>query len=91
VTATIATYRERVGSAFGATEAASVSLQVLLVPAGQKQASWRADYTQTQEPLAYNLFNFWAFQRGGARWLTVDELAKIGVDEAVKQLAAATR
>jgi hypothetical protein len=91
VTATIATYRERVGSAYGVTEAASVSLQVLLVPAGQKQASWRADYTQTQEPLAYNLFNFWAFQRGGAKWLTVDDLAKIGVDEAVKELAAATR
>jgi hypothetical protein len=91
VTATIATYRERVGSAYGVTEPASVSLQVLLVPAGQKQAAWRADYTQTQEPLAYNLFNFWAFQRGGAKWLTVDDLAKIGVDEAVKELAAATR
>jgi len=91
LTATIATYRERVGSAYGVTEPASVSLQVLLVRAGEKQASWRADYTQTQEPLAYNLLNFWAVQRGGAKWLTADELAKIGVDEAVKELAAATR
>ena len=91
LTATIATYRERVGSAFGVTEPASVSLQVLLVLAGQKQAAWRADFTQTQEPLAYNLLNFWTFKRGGARWLTVDELATIGVDEAVKRLAAATR
>jgi len=91
LTATIATYRERVGSAYGVTEPASVSLQVLLVRAGEKQAAWRADYTQTQEPLAYNLFNLWAVQRGGAKWLTADELAKIGVDEAVKELAAATR
>ena len=53
--------------------------------------TWRADYTQTQEPLAYNLFKLWAVQRGGAKWLTADELAKIGVDEAVKELAAATR
>jgi hypothetical protein len=68
-----------------------VSLQVLLVRAGEKQAAWRADYTQTQEPLAYNLFKLWAVQRGGAKWLTADELAKIGVDEAVKELAAATR
>ena len=90
LTATIATYRERVGSAYGVTEPASVSLQVLLVRAGEKQAAWRADYTQTQEPLAYNLFKLWAVQRGGAKWLTADELAKIGVDEAVKELAAAT-
>src|SRR5262249_13792949 len=66
VPGTIPTYRAGVGSAYGVTDAAPVSLQVLLVPAGQKQASWRADYTQTQEPLAYNLLNFWALQRGGA-------------------------
>ena len=54
-------YRERVGSACGVTEPASVSLQVLLVRAGEKQATWRADFTQTQEPLAYNLLNFWKF------------------------------
>jgi hypothetical protein len=89
LTATVATYKERVGSDYGVAEPASVSIQVLLVPAGQKQASWKADYTFTQVPLAYNLFNLWGFIRGGPRWLTADELAKIGVEEAVKRLAAA--
>jgi hypothetical protein len=91
VTATIAVYRERIGTAYGVAEPSSVSLQVLLVRAGQKQAAWSADYTQTQEPLAYNLWNFWGFLRGGPRWLAADDLARIGVDEAVKELAAATR
>jgi hypothetical protein len=91
VTATITAYRERIGTAYGATEPASVSVQILLVRAGQNQAAWRADYTQTQEPLTYNLWNFWGFLRGGPKWLTADELARIGVDEAVKELAAATR
>jgi hypothetical protein len=91
VTATIAVYRERFGTAYGVAEPSSVSLQVLLVRAGQKQAAWSADYTQTQEPLAYNLWNFWGFLRGGPRWLAADDLARIGVDEAVKELAAATR
>ena len=90
VTATIATYRERVGSAYGVTEPASVSLQVLLVRAGEKQAVWRADYTQTQEPLAYNLLNLWGVTRDGPKWLAADDLARIGVDEAVRRLAAAT-
>lgn len=87
LTAKIAHYRERMGSAYGASEAASVSLQVLVTPAGQKQAAWKADYTFTQEPLAYNLWNFWGVLRGGPRWLTADELARIGIDEAVDRLA----
>jgi hypothetical protein len=91
VTATIAVYRERVGTAYGVSEPASVSLQVLLVRAGQKQAAWRADYTQTQEPLTYNLWNLWGFVRGGPKWLAADDLAGIGIDEAVRELAAATR
>jgi hypothetical protein len=91
VTATIAVYRERVGTAYGVSEPASISLQVLLVRAGQKQAAWRADYTQTQEPLTYNLWNLWGFVRGGPKWLAADDLARIGIDEAVKELAAATR
>ncbi len=91
LTATIAMYDERVGSAYGVTEAASVSLLVVLVRAGQKQAAWSADYTQTQEPFAYNLWKLWGFLLGGPKWLTADELARIGVDEAVKELAAATR
>jgi len=87
LTATIATYRERVGSDYGVTQPASVSIQVLLVPVGAKQAAWKADYTFTQEPLAYNLLNLWGVIRGGPKWLTADELARIGIDEAVKRLA----
>lgn len=86
--ATIAVYRERVGSAYGVTEPASVSIQFLLVPAGEKQPAWKADYTVTQEPLAYNLRSLWV-ARGGPRWLATDDLARIGIDEAVGRLAAA--
>jgi len=87
LTATISTFRERVGSAYGVSEPASVSLQLLLVRAGQNQASWKADYTFTQEPLAYNLWNFWGVLRAGPKWLTAEDLARIGVDEAVNRLA----
>ena len=65
-----------------------MSLQLLLVRAGRKDASWKADYTFTQEPLAYNLLNFWGVLRAGPKWLTAEDLARIGVDEAVNRLAA---
>lgn len=87
--ATIARYRERVGSAYGATEGASVSIQIFAVPAGRPQAEWRAWYAITQEPLAYNLWNFWGVLRGGPKWLTAEELAGIGIDEAVHRFAEA--
>ena len=90
LTATISTYRERVGSAYGVSEAASVSVQMLFVRVRQQDAAWKADYSITQEPLAYNLWNFWGVLRGGPKWLTAEELAKIGIDEAVARLAAAT-
>ena len=88
LTATIATYRERVGSAYGVTEPAAVSIQMFVVRAGQKHPVWTADYTFTQEPLTYNLLNLWGV-RGGPKWHTADELAQFGVDEAVRRLAAA--
>ena len=87
LTAIVSHYAERKGSDYGATDGATVSLRVLLVPAGAKQAAWKADYTIHQVPLTYNLWNFWEVQRGGLRWHTVDELAAIGIDEAVKRLA----
>ena len=88
ITATVIEFRERQGSDYGVSEPASVALQVLLVPAGAQQAAWRADYSYTQEPLAYNLWNFWGVLRGGAKWLTAEEIAQIGVEEAVRRLAA---
>jgi hypothetical protein len=87
LTATVARYEERQGGDYGVSEPASVSIQVLVVGAGQKQPEWKADYAITQEPLAYNLWNFWGFVRGGAKWLTVNELARIGIEEAVRRLA----
>jgi hypothetical protein len=86
--AVVRRYDERKGSEYGASDPAAVSLVVMLVPSGAKQAVWRGDYTFQQVPLTYNLWNFWAFQRGGLRWQTVDELTTIGIDEAVKRLAA---
>jgi hypothetical protein len=87
--ATIGFYRERVGSAYGVSEPASVSIQFVLVLAGEKQPAWKADYTVTQEPLAYNLWNLWGVVRGGPGWLATDDLARIGVDEVVRRLALA--
>ncbi len=88
LTATVSRFRERVGGDYGATEASSVGLELRVVSTKEKAVVWKADYAVTQEPLTYNLWNFWQVLRGGAHWLTAAELARIGVDEAVARLAA---
>ncbi len=88
LTATVSRFRERVGGDYGASEASSVGLELLVVSVKEKGVVWKADYAITQEPLAYNLWNLWQVLRGGPRWLTAAELARIGIDEAVGRLAA---
>jgi hypothetical protein len=84
-------WREREGSDYGVAEPASVALRMILVPRGGAEAVWKADYAFTQEPLAYNLWNLWGVIRGGPKWMTAGELARIGIAEAVSRLAGATR
>jgi hypothetical protein len=86
LTAEISRFHERVGGDFGVAEPASVAIRLLLVPAGKETPVWRADYVFTQLPLAYNLWNFWQVQRGGVKWLTAGEVARIGIDEAIGRL-----
>ena len=47
---------------------------------------WRGSFTQTQEPLAWNLLNWWQFWENGPRWMTVEELAHIGVKRLLDEL-----
>ena len=82
----VSRFRERVGGDLGVSEPASVALRILLVPAGKAEPLWRADYSFTQQPLTYNLWNFWQVSRGGVKWLTAAEIAKIGIDEAIARL-----
>lgn len=91
LTGTVERFKERVGSDYGATEGASVDLDLELVLAGEKAPAWTASYALTQQPLAYNLWNFWQVLRGGPKWLTANELARLGVEEAVSRLAEAQR
>ncbi|MGH7819499.1 MAG: hypothetical protein ACREQ9_06990 [Candidatus Binatia bacterium] len=88
LTAEVHRFRERVGSDYGASEPASVGLTLLLVAAGADAPMWQAEYSFTQLPLSYNLWNVWGVLRGGPKWLTAGELARIGIDEAVSRLVA---
>ena len=73
-------YQKRVGTAFGATQPASVWFELGLVAVSSGDVVWRGSFNQTQEPLTSNLLKWWMFWRAGPRWITTSELTGLGVD-----------
>lgn len=79
-------FRERVGEDLGAQSPASVAFTLQLMDVKRGNIVWTAEYQETQKPLSANLFAIGDFTRRGAKWLTVEELARDGVRQAVEQL-----
>lgn len=73
-------FQKRVGTAYGASEPASVWFELGLVAVASGDVVWKGRFDQTQEPLTSNLLTWWMFWRGGPRWISASELAGLGVD-----------
>lgn len=81
-------YRERVGSAAGATRPASVGFEIRLVDARDGQLLYEAVFDETQRPVSENVLNAARYPGGGSRWLTAAELSGWGARELARALAA---
>jgi hypothetical protein len=81
-------FQKRVGTAFGATQPASVWFEIGLVAVSTGNVVWQGTFDQTQQPLTSNLLNWWMFWRGGPRWFSAGELAGLGVDRLFTDLTA---
>jgi hypothetical protein len=85
---TVARFREREGSEAGARWGASVSFQLALLTVATAETVWHGEFDQTQQSLSANLFDWWMFWRGGPRWFSARELARLGVERLLEELAA---
>jgi hypothetical protein len=86
---TVTRFSPRVGTAFGASQGASVAFVLSLVEVASGEIVWEGSYDQTQESLATNFLDVFLFWQAGARWLSASELAGLGVEELWPQIAAA--
>lgn len=82
-------FQKRVGTEYGASQAASVWFELDLVAVATGDIVWHGDFDQTQEPLSSNLLKWWMFWRAGPRWISAGELAGLGVDRLFAQMTAA--
>ena len=77
-------YTERVGYDFSAERPASVAFDIHLLNVKDGSTIWRGVFDKTQKSLMEDLFQTSSFFKGGAKWLTASQLAKLGIDEIFK-------
>jgi hypothetical protein len=84
---TVHRYRERRGGDLGAMRPASVGIELVLRVAPGARELWTARFDHTQAALSENALVAPRYPGGGSRWLTVEELARWGLDTAAAKLA----
>jgi TolB-like protein len=77
-------YRERVGTPYSASRAASIGFDLHLVRTSDGAVIWSNRFDETQQTLTENIFNLKQFFKRGVRWLTADEFATHAVAETMK-------
>lgn len=79
-------FEERVGSSIGVEKPASVGFDLHLQRVRDGRIVWTAKFDETQRPLSENLLRLGAFLRRGASWARAEDLARAGMDEALRSL-----
>ena len=85
IAGTVWRYRERTGTARASASPASVAFVLYIIDVTDGRRLWKGTHLETQKPLSESIFEARTFFKRGARWLSVDELARYGIDEIVEQ------
>ncbi|MBM4340842.1 MAG: hypothetical protein FJ110_15030 [Deltaproteobacteria bacterium] len=83
-------FEERIGSSVGVERPASIGFDIHLFRLKDGAEVWKGKMDETQRPLSENLFKIGSFFRRKAHWLTAEELAGVGLDEALRRLPGTT-
>jgi hypothetical protein len=79
-------WRERDGSAVGATRPASVAFEVSLHQAPTGRRLWTGRFDETQKSITEAILRARQYPGGGTRWLTTEEFARWGAEEVAKSM-----
>lgn len=76
-------FRERVGKGYSVDTPASVAFDLTLLRVSDGRILWSGRYDETQRPLSENLFDFSKFIKRGGAWVTAEQLASAGLEQAL--------
>jgi hypothetical protein len=81
----VSRYRERKGSAFSAKSPGSVAFQIYFFNVEDGASLWSASFDKTQKALSENALEVGSFLKGGGTWQTSETIARLGIEEVVRQ------
>ncbi len=79
-------WQERLGTAYGVREAASVAFDLNLIRPADGRLLWKGRFDKTQQSLSENLFDMDTFVRSKGHWLTAEELSELGLEDFLEEL-----
>jgi hypothetical protein len=79
-------WQERVGTAYGVRDAASVAFDLNLINPADGRLLWKGRFDKTQRSLSEDLFDMETFVRSRGTWLTAEELSVLGLDDFLEEL-----
>ena len=82
-------FEQRVGSSIGVEKPASVAFDIHLFRIRDGARVWDGAFDETQKALFDNLFRAGSFFKEGAKWVTAEALAAVGIDKVLKKLPGA--
>ena len=85
IVGTLWRYRDRVRDPLGPGRGASVAFDMFLIEVSSGKTLWKARFDETQRPLTEDIRGAKVLIKKGAKWLSADELARYGVEEAMKK------
>jgi TolB-like protein len=85
IAGTLWRYRDRVRDPTGPGRGASVAFDMYLIAISSGKTLWKARFDETQRPLTKDIRGAKVLLKKGVKWLSADELARYGVEEAMKQ------
>jgi hypothetical protein len=84
-------FEQRRGSAVGVESPASAAFDAHLVTVADKKEIWGGRFDETQHSLSENVLKISSFLKGGARWVTVERWAAIGVESILRTFPVLSR
>jgi hypothetical protein len=82
-------FQQRVGSSIGVEKPASVAFDLHLIRIRDGARVWDGGFDETQKALFDNLLRAGSFFKEGAKWVTAEELAAVGMDKVLKNFPGA--
>lgn len=79
-------WQEREGSDYAVNRPASTAFDLHLISSADGAILWSAKFDKTQRSLSENLFDLATFVKSRGRWLTVDNLALLGLQKLLDEM-----